>query len=67
MTESFRLREQGNSIYKSINPHLAPVIKETRLKEALNFYNRALIEASVDLDKSSACKNVLIVCDSILT
>lgn len=66
MTTSTKLREEGNAIYKKVNHDLAPVLQLARLKDALNFYNRALQEADCNLDKSSACKNVLIASSSIL-
>jgi len=66
MTTSSKLREQGNVIYKKVTQDLAPVLKISRLKDALNFYNKALQEANCDLEKSSACKNVLIASNSIL-
>ena len=66
MSTSFRLREQGNALFKSVNSCLSPVLRESRLKEALSFYNKALSEADCDLEKSCACKNIMVASDSLL-
>ena len=66
-SSSVRLREKGNAIFKNIDAQLAPTIRESRLKEALTYYNKALTEAVSDLEKSSACKNIMMASNSILT
>ncbi|XP_065669879.1 uncharacterized protein LOC124817936 isoform X2 [Hydra vulgaris] len=54
---SVRKRTQGNDIFKSITDGLAPVLKETRLNEALKLYQEAINSATCNEERNSAYKN----------
>lgn len=57
MLLSQKFREEGNTIYKTVNDKLSQCIRETRLMKCLNFYQQA-INAAVNLtDKAAAYKN----------
>jgi hypothetical protein len=67
MASSRDIREKGNAIYKNVDPNLSPVVKVSRFKEAMSLYNKSLMEAFTDLDKTAACKNILLTSGSILS
>ncbi|XP_065684324.1 uncharacterized protein LOC124817936 isoform X1 [Hydra vulgaris] len=54
---SVRKRTQGNDIFKSISDGLAPVLKETRLSDALKLYQEAINSATCYEERNSAYKN----------
>ena len=55
---SAKLRDEGNKLYKSVTPDLAPVLRKSRLEQAICSYNKALYAAANDDERASAAKNV---------
>ncbi len=51
------LREKGNAIFRSVSSDQSPVVRESRLLEAIQFYYRASETAQTEAEISSAAKN----------
>lgn len=58
MSTSGKYREDGNTLYKSINQNLSPAVKTLRLEKTIKAYQTAINEAENDDDLSSAYKNI---------
>ena len=62
VSQATQFRQEGNKIYQSASQEgLAPVLKISRMKEAMEYYNRSLKLSSTMDEHCSAMKNIAVV------